>query len=221
MGCAKQFVAILIVGGIGLGALNFFEFVEFSSPPTTEPIGSAVDDGLIIKKETTDWEAILRSTIQKESSFLTLTVKEDRMRDQLLEKSIKYTPFPSSRARVRVNYHVEYPIGYNLKPTDVTVSSAPNGLILTLQRPQLIAAPSVILQSYKILERGILLDEKVALLELQQRIQPEVARRAQEILGRPNVLPESERALGSFLKAIMAKMADQGEPPPHIQFIYR
>ena len=61
--------------------------------------------------------------------------------------------------------------------------------MLTMHRPRLIARPSVKLLSYEILERGILIDEKIALLELQQHIQPETEQLAKVVLRRPDVIP--------------------------------
>lgn len=204
-------VSVIALGG----GWYYFERSEGSPPPILTPYGEATDDGWIVDKKTIDYEAIVRSALENEASFLTLTVKRDMVRDQSLEASIDYTPFPASRARVRVKYHVEYPIGYVLKR--FSVSGGALGITITLPRPSLIARPSVRIQSYEILERGILIDEKTALLELQKRIQPDVEKRAPEVLRRRDVIPRSERALRSFLVTILKQ---QGTPPP-ITFRYR
>jgi len=191
-----------------------------SLPPIMNPTGEATGGGPFMKRKTIDYETVIRSAFTNEASFLTLTWKQTVVRDQHLERSIRFTPFPASRARVRVKYEVEYPIGYKLTPDRVRVSEDAEQVLLTLDRPELIARPSVRLLSYNILDGGILIDEEEALLELQQRIQPEAQRRAAEILGRRGIIPRSERALRRFLEPILTQQADGGSPPA-IEFRYR
>ena len=184
------------------------------------PDGEATDNGIIIKRRTIDYEAVIKSALVQEASFLTLTEKRDLIRDRHIATSIRFTPFPASHAMVRVRYHAEWPIGYLLKPGKFRVSGGAAGVVITLHRPRLIARPSVRIVSYEVLESGILVDEKLALLELQKRLQPEAEKRAAEILALPSVIPRSERALRGFLEPILKQQTD-GQPPPPITFVYR
>ncbi|QDM40635.1 hypothetical protein [Altererythrobacter sp. TH136] len=191
-----------------------------SGPPTMTPAGETTDDSWIVKRRSVDYEAIIKSVLAEKASFLTLTLAQDIVRDRHLEKSIAYTPLPASRARVRVKYHVEYPIGFNLAPGNFAVSGGPDRLVITLRRPQLVAQPSVRLKSYQVLDSGYLIDEKTALLKLQQRIQPEAVAKSRAILKRRDILPRSEKVLRGFLNPILKQQAG-GEPAPQIEFRYR
>jgi len=202
------------------GGYYYFSHGDQSLAPTMNQTGEATDRGIIVERKTVDYEAIIKTALTEQASFLTATLKRDVAHIQHLETSIRYTPFPSSRATVRVKYHVEYPIGYVLRPGQFAVSGGAGGLVITLHLPQLIARPSVRLLSYDVLESGILIDEKAALLELQQNIQPQAESRAREVLDRPDVIPASERALRGLLQPILARAADGGAPPP-ITFNYR
>lgn len=193
---------------------------DIGIPPTMNREGVTVEEGLIIKEEKVDYEAIVKTVLAKKASFLTLTVTREVIRDQSLITSIKYSPFPSSRARVRVKYRAEYPIGYVLSPGKFTVSRRGDVLVITTYRPQLIVQPSVRLLSYKIIEKGFLIDEKTAVIELQQKIQPEAVKRARRVLRRKDVIPRSERALRGFLTPILRESAG-GQKPPTIEFRYR
>lgn len=122
-------------------------------PPTMQPDGEAVDKGIIVQTRTIDYESIIKKAFAENASFLTLTWKRDVIRDQYLEQSINYTPFPASRARVRVKYHAEFPIGYDLRPGKFDVTGGADALTVAVGRPQLVARPSIKLQSYQILER--------------------------------------------------------------------
>ncbi|MXO74784.1 hypothetical protein GRI40_06060 [Altererythrobacter aerius] len=183
------------------------------------PAGEGVDDGLIVRRRSVDYEAIVKSALAEKASLLTLTLAQDIVRDQHLEKSIAYTPLPTSRARVRVTYHVEYPIGLNLAPGNFAVSGGPEKLVVTLRRPQLIAQPSVRLKSYQVLDSGYLVDEKTALLKLQQRLQPEAVENANKLLMRRDVLPRSEAVLRRFLEPILKQQAGY-DPTPRLEFRY-
>ncbi len=219
----KQSTLWAIVCAVALAAAGYYflgRADEPAEPLTLQSDGVTVDDGLLIKKKTIDYQAIIKEALAQKASFLTTTVSRDVVRDRRLEKAIKYTPFPASTARVRVKYHVEYPIGYVLSPGTFKVSGGEDGLVMTLHRPRLIARPSVKLLSYDILEGGILIDEKVALLELQQLIQPQAERSAKAVLERPAILPASERALRGFLQPFLRNQSG-GAPPPPITFQYR
>jgi hypothetical protein len=215
--------SLTTVSAIALAAGGYYYYLtqtgDVTSPPSMETDGETIDRGVLVERKTVDYEAIIKKALIQEASFLTLTLARDVVRDQHLETSIRYTPFPASTARVRVKYHVEYPIGFVLRPGRFKVSGDATGLLITLHRPQLIAHPSVRLLSHRILDAGILVDEDAALVELQQRIQPEAERRAAGILRRPDVIPRSEKALRAFLEAILARQA--GGPAPPIRFRYR
>lgn len=211
-----------LLAGVSALAIAIAAYVHFGGeggvPPTMNKEGETVQDGVFVKKKTVDYAAIIKSALTEKVSFMTLTVASDMIRNRQLETSIKYTPLPSSTALVRVKYHVEYPIGYVLTPGSFLVRGGADGLTITLHRPRLIARPSVKLKSYQILESGILIDEKTALLDLQQDILPVEERRAARVLNRPDVIPRSEKALRTFLQAVLKR---EGEASPPITFIYR
>jgi hypothetical protein len=218
----KTGTILATVSAIALAAGAYHYFVgdeRLPGPPEMQPDGEAIDDGVIVKRRTVDYEAVIKSVLTRKARFLTTTLSQEKVRDQELETKIWPTPI-TSRARVRVKYRVEFPIGYDLGPGDFAVSGNAERIVLTLARPQLIARPSVRLLSARALDTGFLVDENSALLKLQQRIQPEEEGRAAEIVGRPGVIPRSERALLGFLQPVLQRQANGGTPPS-IEFRYR
>lgn len=217
----KRRTLLATVSAVALAAVgyNYLERRrEPDGPTTTQPRGETTKNGPFTQKKIIDYQAIIKEAVAEKAAFLTLTLSDDIVRDQHISKSITFSPFPDSTALVRVKYHVEFPIGYVLSPGKFLVSGDRDGLVVTLHRPRLIARPSVKLLSYDVIESGILIDEKAALLELQQRIQPETEKLAKAALRRPDILPVSERSLRRFLQAFLKQ---QGEPPPSIKFQYR
>lgn len=171
----------------------------------------------LYRRQSTDYSTIVKDAFQQRSRFLTMTVEQDIVRDQQLEVRLLRIP---SRARVRVTYHVKYPIGYVLEPGKFAVAGEGDTLVITLERPTLIADPAVRLKSYRTVDGGLLIDEQEALLRLQQHIQPEAQRRAPAILARPGIIPRSEAALRGFLQPILASQA-AGQRVPKLRFEYR
>ena len=174
--------------------------------------------GIITQERTVDWQVVLKSAVEKKTSLLTITKKYDIQRDRELTQSI-FT-VAASDTRIRVKYHVEYPIGYVMTPGSFAVSGGADGLVLRLTRPQLIAKPSVRLDKAIVIDSGLLFDEQRALVKLQQNIQRVAEKRAKAVLRGKDVIPESEQALRTFLQPFLAAAAD-GQPVPPIKIIYR
>ena len=191
------------------------------TPPTMTREGEAVQTGLVFKRRTVDYETVVHEALTERLSLITVTLKGDRVRDQHIEGSIRYSPFPTSRARVRVKYHVEYSFGFPLEPGDFSVAREDGDLLVTVRRPRMVAKPSVKLLAYEVLESGILVDERTAIIELQRRIQPEAERRGRELAARPSVATSSERALRRFLTSVLTGAGEGAEPPPRLVIRYR
>ncbi len=191
------------------------------APPTMTREGETVQIGLVVKRRTVDYETVIREALEERLSLITVTLKGDRLRDQHIAKSIRYTPLPTSRARVRVKYHVEYAFGFPLEAGDFTVAREGGDLLVTVRRPRMVAKPSVKLLAYEVLESGILVDEKTAIIELQRRIQPEAERRGRELASRSSVASTSERALRRFLTGLLTEAGEGAEPPPRLVIRYR
>ena len=218
----KRNILLATVSALALAAVGYQYLPKTQSalPITTEKAGESIDDGVIVARKKVDFQAVIREAVEQRASFLTMTLSRDIVRDQHLETAIKYTPFPASTALVRVKYHVAYPIGYELRPNSFSVAGNKDGLVIELHRPQLIVGPAIKLLSYDILERGILIDEKAAVIELQQKIEPEAERLAVAVLRRSDVVPVSERALRRFLDPLLKLQTDDGTAPP-ITFEYK
>ena len=208
---AASVVAIAAAGYHYLAPDNYF--------PPMDQAGTTTRNGPFVRRETVDYEAVITEALSETVRFLTLTVTRQVVRDENLATSIRYLPLPSSRGRVRVLYRAEYPIGYDIGPGKFNVSGGSAGLVITLHRPRVVARPSVKLLSYKVLESGFLIDEESAIIELQQRIQPEAERLSATIARRDYVIPRSERVLRRFLQPLLAKAANGAAPPP-ITFRY-
>ena len=221
----KKRTILAAASAIALAAGSFYYLRRDpadSLPPVMTREGESDDGGVIVRRRTIDYETVVRSALTQKASLITLTLAGDLIRDQNLETSIRFTPFPSSTARVRVKYHAEFVFGFPLEPGDFSVSRGAEGLVVRVRRPQLVAQPSVRLLSYAILDSGLLIDERTAVIELQERLQPEAERRGRRLAQRPGVSARSERVLRRFLQDVLDKAADPAaDPPPRVVIRYR
>ena len=207
------------VSALAIAAAAYFYLGRDENlPPIMTADGETTERGILVTKKTVDYVTVINTAIAQKASFITLTVASNRIRDRKLKASINYTPLPSSTALIRVGYDVEYAIGYKFKPGRFSVTGGAQGLVVTLDRPAFVARPSVKLKSYKVIESGFLIDEKTALLELQQGILPIEQKRAARVLDRPDVIPRSEQVLRGFLQSVVRR---EGEVVPPITFNYR
>ena len=212
-----------LLGGASLGLVAAYYITSMGAPnesdtATMQPDGFTEKKGVVTQTRTVDWQIVLKSAVEKKTSLLTLTKKYDIQRDRELTQSI--FKVEASNTRIRVKYHVEYPIGYVMTAGSFTVSGGADGLVLTMKRPQLIAKPSVRLDKAMVIDSGLLFDEQKALVKLQQSIQRVAEKRAKAVLRDKDVLPTSERALRAFLQPFLVAAAD-GKSVPPIKIIYR
>ena len=212
-----------ILGSAALAALSGYYIMSSGASDDSETVtmqedGVTEDKGVIVDTRTVDWQAVLKRAVEKKTSLLTMTKKDDLERDRDFTKAV--FGVPASNTRVRVTYHVEYPIGYVMNPGSFSVSGGDDGLILTLNKPQLVAKPSVTLQKAEVIDTGFLIDEQAVLVKLQQDIQPTAEKQAAAVLQEADVIPASERALRDFLQPFLEAAADGGSVPT-IEIVYK
>ena len=212
-----------VLGGAALAVLGGYYIMssgasDDSETATLQQDGITEKKGIFTQERTVDWQVVLKSAVEKKTSLLTITKKYDIQRDRELTQSI--FKVAASDTRIRVKYHVEYPIGYVMTPGSFTVSGGAEGLVLKVTKPQLIAKPSVRLDKAVVIDSGVLFDEQKALVRLQQSIQRVAEKRAKAVLRGKDVIPASERALRAFLQPFLEAAAD-GQPVPPIKIIYR
>ena len=214
----KPWLPIVLTGTVVAATFYLWPDSENTDiPPIMSKTGSTETASPIVTKRTVDWESIIESALEQKVRFLTVTIKEKVVRDRVMEESILGIP---SNARVRIIYHVEYPVGYNLEKGRYDVEKVGNVLLITLGKPELVAKPSVILNSFQVIDSGILIDEKTAMLELHQRLQPQAEKNAVNILKKSGIISTSERAFRSFIEPLLTSASEGGDLPPRIRFAY-
>ena len=158
-----------------------------------------------------------RKFIMGQSKFLGAKVVRDYVHMQQLQESVVGI---KSDATVVVQYTVEFPVGFDLRPDRFTLSGDERRILVTLGRAELVASPSVQRVTHKIVSGGIFTDEKAAVIAIQQRLPVLAQKQSADILQDPAVVALSEKKLGEFLLDFMRKQPGV-KFVPVIEFAYR
>jgi hypothetical protein len=112
-----------------------------------------------------------------------------------------------SGATVILEYAVEYPVGFDLRPGKFRISADRSSITVNLDRPQLAASPAVRLKSWEVAETSFLIDEKAAVIALQARLTDLAQSHAGGIRTDEAVVALCERRLSEFLREFLSRQA--------------
>ena len=87
------------------------------------------------------------------------------------------------------------------------------GIEIVIGKPKLLTAPAVKFMAYEIPSKGLLVDEKAAIIQLQQNISQQAEQDASNIVAEPAVIALCEKQLIAFLHAFLSKQANIGVLP--------
>ena len=150
----------------------------------------------------TQYAAITRNLLAEHRSFLAAQIDRDYTHIEHLQRDMLGVTF---EATIVVTYSASYPVGFDLHPDQFEVSDADGRLILTLPRPQLLAAPAITLLHHTIPSSSFIINEREAVIALQQRL-PEIASsHAMGIVSDPAVIALCEQTLRSFLTDLLQR----------------
>lgn len=165
----------------------------------------------------TDYLTVTKSAISEQMKFLAAKVDREYVHVEHLEISkLKI----KSQATIIVKYSVEYSFGYDLKPDSFSISGDKKGITVTLNKPELVASPAVKFISHEIPSKGMFIDEKEALIVLQEQL-PEIAKaKAKDIQKDEAVIALCEKKLGEFIRDFLSKQPNV-RVIPSIKFAYK
>jgi hypothetical protein len=160
---------------------------------------------------------VTKSAVADQMKFLAAKVDREYAHVEHIQKS--KLGFKSD-ATIIVNYAVEYSIGYDLRPESFSVSGDEKGITVTLHRPEVVASPAVRIISHEIPSKGILIDEKAAVIALDERLHAIARDRARAIRDDEAVIALCEKKLRDFLHDFLAKQPNV-RVVPIITFAYK
>ncbi|MBA3510453.1 hypothetical protein [Sphingomonas sp.] len=201
-----------MVSAAGLALLYWLAPREYE-PPAAREVGTRTQPAFLGRVRTRDFVAELRSALAGRSSFVAVRLVRTYTKSQDIQRSFLGL---TSEATVVIVYSVEYAVGFDLRRLEI--DRAQGGLVVTVDRPGLVATPAVRLHSHDVPDRGLLVGEEAALVELQAGVLPYVERQAARLEGEPEV---AARAEAEFLRFLSGVLASRGDAAPAIRLSYR
>lgn len=191
---------------------------NLNGPPAlvlTEPATITTREHMLGKTQSIDLVAITESAITAHRQLITAKVIRQYTHFERIERSILGA---TSDAVITLQYTAEYAIGYDLASGrfEVSDSDSPSSqgtstdsvnavpiITITVPPPHLVAQPGVRIESHEVLNAGLLIDEKSAVIDLQQKLHRLALDRANAIAKDPGVVALCEQQLLTFLRDIL------------------
>lgn len=165
----------------------------------------------------TDYLSVTKTAMEEKMKFLAAKVDREYVQVEHIQKEMLGF---DSEGTIILKYNVEYSFGYDLRPDSFTVSGDKDGITVTLNKPELVASPAVNILSHEIPSKGILIDEKAAVISLQQQLFGIAKSRANVLKNDEAVIALCEKKLAEFLRDFLAKQPDV-RVVPVIKFAYK
>lgn len=230
----KRIVPMTLVLTVPISAAIIVRQQSPNGPPTlvlTEPAIITTQDHLVGKTQSIDLVAITESAITASRQLITAKVSRQYTHFERIERSILGL---TSDAVITLQYTAEYAIGYDLangrfevsdehaspgtgqdapsNPGTATINAVPV-ITITLPPPHLVAQPGVRIDSHEVLNAGFLIDEKSAVIDLQQKLHRLALDRANAIAKDPAIVSLCEQQLLAFLRDILQNHPDVKRVP--------
>lgn len=159
-----------------------------------------------------------KQTLGGQVKLLTATVVREEGLTQIINRTI--LPHLSSSGTVAIWYAAEYAFGFDLRPDQFDLRATPSGIEVRVKRPALVATPAVSKLTYKVLEGGVLVDEKSAVLKLYEEAAGRAARQGAAMARDPAVVALCEKKLLEFLYGFIQQQPGV-KVVPRITVVYR
>lgn len=150
-----------------------------------------------------------KKQLSGKTTLLTATVQRD-------ESYIKYMTTSvvgiKSNGAVKVSYKSEYNFGFDLPPDAYDIRATDSGIEVVVGRPKLVGTPAISNLKHEVLTDGLLTDEKLAVIQLQQDASKRVMQQGLDMAKQAAIAALCEKRLIEFLRDFLAKQ-------PGVQFV--
>jgi hypothetical protein len=218
---ASYVVVALLIGAIGAYLVGQYHSHQkqldlLARLHTMEQTLSETKKELIGYTRYTDYLSTTKKAMTEQAKFLAAKVDREYVHVEHIERSKLLL---KSEATIILKYAAEYSVGFELRPDDFSIGADASGIVVTLKKPKLVASPAVKLISHEIPSKGMLIDEKSAVIELQQQLHQVAEKKGQDIAAEEAVIALCEKSLAAFLRDFLSKQPNVKMVPP-IQFKY-
>lgn len=209
-----------VVGAAAIGAAGTYMAIENrtqSRVMEAEAASTSIKDTLLGYTKYADYIVAGKQVVTAQAKFLAAKVVRDYSLIEHLEAGKLGL---KSNATVIVNYKVEYSFGFDLKPESFELRSTPAGIEVKIGKPMLVASPAATPLTFEIPSRGLLTDEKVAIIEIHQRLQAVAQKNGLAMALEEPIRAICEKRLVEFLRDFIGKQPGVRQVPA-ITVVYK
>lgn len=211
---------LAIAAAIAIGAVGSYMALDHKTSSRLLEVqaeAAATKDTLLGYTKYTDYIVAGKQVVTAQAKFLASSVVEDY---ELVEHIEVGKLGLKSNASVLVSYKVEYSFGYDLKPESFELHATSAGIEVKIGKPMLVATPAATPLKYEILSKGIWTDEKVAIIEIHQRLQAIAQKKGLAMAQVEPIRAACERKLVEFLRDFIGKQPGVKQVPA-ITVVYK
>lgn len=204
---------LAIAAAIAIGAVGSYMVLDHKMSSRLLEVqaeAAATKDTLVGYTKYTDYIVAGKQVVTAQAKFLASSVVEDY---ELVEHIEVGNLGLKSNATVLVSYKVEYSFGYDLKPESFELRATPAGIEVKIGKPMLVATPAATPLKYEILSKGIWTDEKVAIIEIHQRLQAIAQKKGLAMAQVEPIRAACEKKLVEFLRDFIGKQPGVKQVP--------
>ena len=165
----------------------------------------------------TDYISETKKAIEGQTKLLAAKVDREYVLVEHIQKG--FLGF-ESEGTIIIKYAVEYSFGFDLRPDSFSISGDTNSITVTVSKPELVASPAVNILSHEIPSTGVLVDEKAAVIAVQQQLFATAKKKANEVRKDEAVIALCERRLTEFLRDFLSKQPGV-KTVPAITVVYK
>lgn len=165
----------------------------------------------------TTFLSVGKQALTEQAKLIAATITRDEGSTQVVERSVLGL---TSASTVAVTYTAEYSFGFDLRPDKYELRATDKGLEIHVAPPMLVATPAVTNLRHRVLNGGLLTDDKGAIMRMMQDASKRAERQGQTLASDRAVMALSEKSLTNFLYGFLEKRPGV-RIVPHITVVYR
>lgn len=183
-----------------------------------QSLATTTQQELIGHTSYTSWLTAGTQALAGQAALLTATVTREEGLTQVIDRT--FLPHLHSTGTVAIWYQAGYAFGFDLRPGRFDLRATPSGIEVRVGKPGLVATPAVSKLTYKVLEGGVLVDEKAAVIQLYADAAGRAQRQGAAMAGDLAVVALCEKKLLEFLYGFIEKQPGV-KVVPRITVVYR
>lgn len=144
-----------------------------------------------------------KQSLEGQMKLLAATVTREEGVTQQVQRN--FIAGLNSTATVALWHTTEYSFGYNLQPNQYDLRAVPTGIEIRVKKPVLVTTPAVSNLRYRVMETGVFVDGKDALLKLTAEAASGAKARGSSMASDPAIMALCEKKLVDFVYSFLAK----------------